>query len=150
MGQRSAYLLDRQGSAQFWSGAWDSEVNYSSLFLNFFFITSLLSTFIRGKNSVNYFFLKKNNLLPELLANDNLEFNGEFSYADNSIQKKSISKKFFFLLGSTWIFKYHNWVVFCISIFRPVKKKKPLDKKSKVKYFLNFFEKKKENFELFF
>ena len=149
MGQRSCYLLDRQGSFQFWNGAWDSKANYSLFFTNFYVLDKILTTFIKGKNSVNYFFLLKNPELNDLLEEKSLVFNESFSFSNNFFQQKKILKIFFYLFGRTWFFKYQGWHIICISVYRPLNKKRVVDEDISIEHLFNAFEKKKQMLDFF-
>lgn len=147
MGQRSVFLLDRQGSCQFWDGVWNSEHNYSSLFLNFFFIDYVVSAFIKNKNSVNYFFVKKNDDLLQHFIKNNYTYDENFSICNNIFQKKRIHSKFFYLFGTTWVFKYQTWYVICSSVYHPIKQAAITTENNE--QIFEFFELKKSTFEKF-
>lgn len=149
LGQRSGYLLDRQGSFQFWDSAWDSKVMFSSFFTNFFFLDKLIVTFIRGKNSVNYFFLKKNPEVAKLLSEHGLTFNENFSFLNNFFQQKKILKKFFYLFGKVFFFKYQGWCLICFSIYRPLNARPSDVGGLSVVDVANVFEKKKQQLDFF-
>lgn len=149
MGQRSCYLLDRQGSFQFWNSAWDSKVNYSLFFTNFYILDKILTIFIKGKNSVNYFFLIKNPEINDLLEEKNLVFNESFSLFNNFFQQKKILKKFFYLFGKTLFFKYQGWHIICISTYRPLNKKNVVADKLNLNALVSLFEKKKQMLDFF-
>jgi len=139
------FLLDRQGSYQFWNGVWNSQKNYSTLFSNFFFMDNIILTFLKGKNSVHYYFLKKNEELALHFEKNDLVYDETFNLLNNIFQKKKNLKKYFYLFGTTWVFKYQSWYIICISTYKPLKKK--IYKFSNSEQILNFFELKKTTFE---
>jgi len=149
LGQRSCYLLDRQGSFQFWNGAWDSKVSFSSFFTDFYILDKILTVFIKGKNSVHYYFLIRNPELQNLLEEKNLVFNETFSFLNNFFQQKKILKKFFYIFGKTWFFKYQGWHIICISTYRPLNKKNIIEDETIDSYIFNLFEKKKQLLDVF-
>ncbi len=149
MGQRNLFLLDRLGTSQFWTGSWNSRNNYSSLFINFFFIDKIVSTFIKGKNSVNYFFIKKNDNLVEVSQKLNFIFDENFSMFNNGLQQKRVFKSFMYIFGTTLFFKYQTWYVICVSVYKPRGKKTKVRFSKNTSQLVNFFELKKDFFEKF-
>jgi hypothetical protein len=142
-------MLDRQGSFQFWNGVWDSKINFSTFFINFFFLNKLISCFIRGKNSANYYFLIKNSDFEIFLEKNNLIFNENFSFLTNFFQQKKSFKFFFFIFGRINFFKFQKWCVIYISIYRPLNKNKIKKIKQSIKHLFFFFEKKKQLCDFF-
>ena len=149
MVQRSGYLLDRQGSFQFWDSAWESKVNFNFFFTNFYLLDKLLTTFIKGKNSVHYYFLKKNPSFAFFLEEKELVFNENFTFFNNFFQQKKILKKFFYLFGKVFFFKYQGWVVVCISTYRPLNEKNVIEEDFDLGGLVDLFEKKKKKLNFF-
>ncbi len=108
---------------------------------------NLIAAFLKGKNSVHYFFLKKNPDLFFYFEKNDFIYDENFNLFNNIFQQKKNLKKFFYLFGTTWVFKYQNWYILCISIYKPSKKN--LNKLIDSKQILNFFELKKSTFDHF-
>ena len=124
-------------------------MNYSLFFTNFYILDKILTIFIKGKNSVNYFFLIKNPEIGDLLEEKNLVFNESFSLFNNFFQQKKIFKKFFYLFGKTLFFKYQGWHIICISTYRPLNKKNVVVENLSIEALVNLFEKKKQMLDFF-
>lgn len=69
--------------------------------MNFFFIDYVISMFIKGKNTVHYFFLKKNDNLQQHFIKNNYIYDENFGISNNIFQQKKIHKKFFYLFGTS-------------------------------------------------
>lgn len=112
-------------------------------------LDKILTIFIRGKNSANYFFLIKNPEINNFLEEKDLVFNESFSFYNNFFQQHKIYKKFFYLFGKTFFFKYQGWHIICISTYRPLNKKTVIAEDLSLDIVINLFEKKKQMLDFF-
>lgn len=62
---------------------------------------NIILTFLKGKNSVHYYFLKKNEDLALYFEKNDLVYDETFSLLNNIFQKKKNLKKYFYLFGTT-------------------------------------------------
>lgn len=78
------------------------------MFINFFFLEKVFLTFIRGKNSANYYFVVKNEEFSSFLEKDGLVFNEDFTLFSNIFQERKSTKMYFFLFGRMHFLKYQG------------------------------------------
>lgn len=119
------------------------------MFINFFFLEKVFLTFIRGKNSANYYFVVKNEEFSSFLEKDGLVFNEDFTFFKNIFQEKKSTKMYFFLFGRMHFLKYQSWVIIYMSIYRPITKKATVNFFENQSQLFTFFEKKKQQLEFF-
>lgn len=109
----------------------------------------MLVSFIKGKNSANYYFLIKNPDLNDFLEKNDLIFNENFSFLANFFQQKKNFKFFFYIFGRIFYFKFQGWCIIFLSTYRPLNKKRLNKVKQTFAHLLCFFEKKKQFCDFF-
>ena len=115
MGQTSLKYLNRVGYNMYWGGMWDSNNNYSSKFLKFFFLDLFFNKLLKSLS------LKEKNYL----LNKNINFkktNSFFFFNSIFFKKQNITNNFNnFFCSKLWILKYQNWVVIVTYLYSPSK-----------------------------
>lgn len=150
MGQRSTFMLERQGSFQYWKNIWDSKESFQKTNFELYLLKDCMSVFFSNKSYLNWRFFNFRN---------KKFFSKKFGIKINNlnlekflINKKKIKRNTAFVI-SCYAFKYHGWLFFFINYFLKkkniiktfkYKKRKKKKKKFKSKKISSFFFKSKK------
>lgn len=114
MGQRSTFMLERQGTFQHWKNIWDSKESFQKTNFELLLLKDCMSVFFSNKNYLNWRFFNFRN--KKYLSK-------RFGIKTNSrdlekylIEKKKVKKSTAFVI-SCFAFKYHGWLFFLYNIF---------------------------------
>lgn len=139
MGQRSTFMLERQGTFQHWKNIWDSKESFQKTNFELLLLKDCMSVFFSNKNYLNWRFFNFRN--KKYLSK-------RFGIKTNSrdlekylIEKKKVKKSTAFVI-SCFAFKYHGWLFFFIQYFL---KKKFVTNKVKFRKLKNKKKKKIRN-----
>lgn len=114
MGQRSTFMLERQGTFQHWKNIWDSKESFQKTNFELLLLKDCMSVFFSNKNYLNWRFFNFRN--KKYLSK---RFGIKTSSRDLEkylVEKKKVKKSTAFVI-SCFAFKYHGWLFFFIQYF---------------------------------
>lgn len=136
MGQPSIFLLNRQGTFQFWNELWDSKIFFLKYFKENIFLKKVLSIFLNNKNFIHW---KLFNYIDFSNLNKNVKeiiFNQEITLHNFFFVKNRLKLSFIYT-SKCWLFKYQGWTI--LNIFTLNTRRRALILKKNKKNLKNFF-----------